>query len=124
MNLRRKVKQSSFYREYVRVLNGILELSPREIEIFSLLLRIDYEWRPILPGDIKNILSSDNRKRVMRETLVNKNNLTKYINTLKEKGLVINTEEGGWQVAPQLLPNMVSGVVRILFILDTNETNR
>jgi hypothetical protein len=105
------------------VLNGILDLSPREMDVFALLIKVDYEWRQVLPGDIKNILSTDNRRGIMREATVNKNNLTKYINIMKDKGLIVEIAENCWQVAPQLLPNMNSGIIMVLFILDTNETS-
>ena len=118
MNLRRKVKRNNFFREYVRVLNGILDLSPREMDVFSLFLRIDYEWRPVLDTDIKNVLSTDNRKKVMRESHVNKNNLTKYVSILKDKGLIVELPDKGWEVASQLLPNLMGSKEIVSFILE------
>lgn len=121
MNLGRRVKRNNVFREYARVLNGILDLSPREMEVFSLLLRIDYEWRPVLPMDTKNVLSTDNRKKIMRETRVNKNNLTKYVSVLKNRGLVIETQQGGWEVVPQLLPVLVGDKLIVSFTLEIIE---
>ena len=118
---RKKVKKSNIYREYARVLNGILDLSPREMEIFSLLLRIDSEWRPILETDTKNILSTDNRRRIMRETHVNKNNLSKYISILKDRGLLIENAFTGWEVTDQLSPAIIGGLLEIVFTLDLKD---
>lgn len=118
---RKKVKKSNIYREYARVLNGILDLSPREMEIFALLLRIDSEWRPILTTDTKNILSTDNRRKIMRETHVNKNNLSKYISILKERGILVKNAYEGWEVTETLSPSLIADLIEIVFTLDTRD---
>ncbi len=118
---RKKVKKSNIYREYARILNGILDLSPREMEIFSLLLRIDSEWQAVLQTDTKNILSTDNRKRVMRETHVNKNNLSKYISILKERGLLVQSPHDGWEVTEELSPVIIGQLLEIVFTLDMKD---
>ena len=38
MKLQKKVNKSTFYTDFVNILNGVLQLSPREAEVFSLLL--------------------------------------------------------------------------------------
>ena len=90
---RKKIKQKDVYKEYTRVLNGLLKLSDRELELFYLLLEIDDNKAPIL-GTENNILSTDTRKAIMNETRVNKNNLIKYINALVDKQILIKTDDG------------------------------
>ena len=118
---RKRVKKTSIYREYARVLNGILDLSPREMEIFGLLLRIDTEWQPLLQTDTKDILSTDNRRKVMRETRVNKNNLSKYISVLKDRGLLVLNAFSGWEITEQLSPLIIGDLLEIVFTLDMKD---
>ncbi len=90
---RKKIKQKDVYKEYARILNGVLKLSDRELELFYLLLEIDDDKKPILNME-NNILSTDTRKAIMNETRINKNNLIKYINALVEKQILIKSDNG------------------------------
>ncbi len=90
---RKKIKQKDVYKEYARILNGVLKLSDRELELFYLLLEIDDDKKPILNME-NNILSTDTRKAIMHETRVNKNNLIKYINALVDKQILIKSDDG------------------------------
>ena len=115
---RKQIKPKNKYREFLKVLNGNLHLTDRELEIFSLLMRIDREWLPVLDGEVKHIVSTDNRKAIMKETRVNKNNLTKYIGMLKEKGLLLSNSEGGVEVSPMFMPKETGEIIEIVFTLD------
>lgn len=90
---RKKIEGKNSYKEYVRILNGILGLSNREMELFYLLLEINDKNKPVL-GSYQNILSTDIRRAIMKETRVNKSNLVKYINALVDKKILIKTEDG------------------------------
>ena len=79
----KKVKKDKLYDEYVKILNGELQLSFREAEVFSLLLRINDEWADVI-ASTNNILSTDIRKKIMEGTRITKTNLVKYINVLKD----------------------------------------
>jgi len=115
---RKKISKQNLYREFVRVLNGLLQLSEREAEVLSLLMGIDANWKPVLETEQKNILSTDNRKALMQETRINKNNLTKYLSTLKEKGVLVGNSVEGYYINPIFMPKETSGIVEIVFILD------
>lgn len=115
---RKKVSRKKLYREFVRVLNGLLQLSDREAEVLSLLMGIDATWQPILGKGTKNILSPDNRKALMRETLISKNNLTKYLQTLKDKGLLIGDSSQGFYINPMFMPKETANIIEIVFTLD------
>ena len=92
------------YREFLRVINGLLKLSSREIDVLEWLIKLDIEWKPKSNNDIKNILSTENRRLIMRETMIRKSNFTKYINVLKDKGLIIESENRCYQVLPDIIP--------------------
>jgi hypothetical protein len=90
---RKKIRSKNSYKEYVRILNGILGLSNREMELFYLLLEINDTNKPVL-GSYQNILSTDIRRAIMKETRVNKSNLVKYINALVDKRILIKSDDG------------------------------
>lgn len=115
----KNIKAVNLYKEYVRVLNGLLQLSDREAELFALLLKVDCEWEPKL-GEPKNILSTDTRKAIMAETLVNKNNLSKYISVLKEKGIIVKTD-GGYEIREMFVPKLTGDLLEVVFVLDAQE---
>ncbi len=115
----KNIKSENLYTEYVRILNGLLQLSDREAELFALLLKVDYEWEPKL-GEPKNILSTDIRRAIMKETLVNKNNLSKYIKVLKEKGVLMKTDDG-YEVREMFVPKLTGGLLEVVFALDTRD---
>ena len=90
----------------------------RELEIFSLFMRIDAEWTPVLDDDIKNVVSTDNRKAIMKESRINKNNLTAHIRNLKEKGLLLVDENNNVEVSPMFMPKETGGIIEVVFTLD------
>lgn len=113
----KKIKPKHKYREFIKVINGNLHLSDREAEVLSLLMKIDDEWSPVFTEN-KNILSTDYRRAIMKETRINKNNLTKYLNTLKEKGLIYANSLEGFEVTPMFMPNDTGDIIEIVFTLD------
>lgn len=121
MNLKKIIKRKHLHREYLKIMNGILQLSYREAEILSLLLKIDMEWIPVLPVDYKDILSTDNRRKIMNESRINKNNLSKYISTFKSKGLIVSNTSGGYEISKRLLPDISKGYIDITFILEIED---
>jgi len=102
-------------------MNGLLQLSEREAEVLALLMQVDNDWSPVLQNDIKNILSTDSRRAIMQETYINKNNLSKYIKLLKEKGLVYETAFGGYEVSPSIMPVEKNNFIEVLFTLEIGE---
>lgn len=110
------------YKEYLNIINGILGLSGKEAEVFSLLIQLELEQQPVL-GTKMDILSTDNRKAIMAETLINKNNLSKYISILKSKGL-INKDKDGYFVNKMFVPELDKGTIETLFVLEIEQENK
>ena len=81
------------------------------------MLKINDNWVPLLPTDNKNILTRETRKAIMKETMVNKNNLSKYVYTLKDRGLIVKNAHGGWEVAKLFTPDIEEDVLKINFII-------
>lgn len=113
---RKQIKQKNRYREFIRVLNGALQLTEREIDVLSLLIKIDVEW-PSSQERYKNILSTDSRRQIMKETLINKSNLTKYVKNFKEHGIIQVDDYGNSHINPVFKPDENDNKIEILFEL-------
>jgi hypothetical protein len=115
------VNRNVLYEEFLKVMNGLLGLSQREIQILSLLIKIDLSWKPRSVNDVKNVLSTDNRRLIMKETMIKKTNLSKYIAEFKTKGLLIKNNSNGYEVLPDILPHLENNRVEVIFKLELNE---
>lgn len=114
----KKIKPKNKYREFIRVINGNLHLTDRELEIFALLVQIDTEWKPLFEYDFKNINSTDNRRAVMKESRINRNNLTRYIKSFREREYLVENEQGGLIVNPLFIPKFDGDRATVIFDLD------
>jgi|AMWB02.1.fsa_nt_gi hypothetical protein len=115
---KKKVKKENLYKEYVQIINGVLQLSFRETEVLSLLLKLNDELSSLIK-ETGNVLSTDIRRMIMKETRVSKSNLVKYINTLAEKDILVKKENNKWSINDTFVPSTVGGINEIVFILDT-----
>lgn len=120
-NFRKKVSTKKIFTEYVRVMNGIFSLSKREAEIYSFILKIDSEWRPISDLDYKNILSTTNRKLIIRECNINKTNLSRLIIDLRNSGLVELNQYGGYEIPSSIAIDLNSKLIEIVFTLEISD---
>lgn len=120
-NFRKKVPQRKIYSEYIRVMNGIFGLSKREAEVYSFILKIDSEWKPISDLDYKHILSTSNRKLIIRECNINKTNLSRLIIQLRNNGLLEINQDGGYEVPQSIAIDLNNKLIEVVFTLEIND---
>lgn len=85
--LAKTVTQSELSMEFLKSLNGLMNLSNRELELLSVFLDIQLE---IQKRKLRtSIDSAQNRKLVMMMTGVTRDNLSRYIKKYKDRGLII-----------------------------------
>lgn len=116
---RKTLKRNDLYRQFVVLINYLLGLTDREMEVLALLMQIQMEQKLILnkPNDI---LSTDNRRMIMKETLLNKNNLSKYIMKMKALG-IIHKDENGHYINSMFVPDINEDTAEIMFILNIED---
>ena len=110
------------YQQFLVLINYLLGLTDRELEVLALLMQIQMEQKLILnkPNDI---LSTDNRRLIMKETLLNKNNLSKYVIKMKDLGIILKDENGHY-INSMFVPDIKDDTAEIMFILNIeNETS-
>lgn len=109
--LRKIVSKEDVFKEYVKILNGVMGLSPREADLFSFILKQD----SIVPGS--NINGKAIRKQAMAELHLNDTNLSRYLGVLKEKGLVVRGTKG-WVLNDSIRPTFKDRSINLKFILE------
>lgn len=113
---RKKIKKKNLYRHFLALTNSLLQLTDRELDVLALLLQIQEE-QPKFLNKSKDILSTDNRRLIMSETRVNKNNLSKYVKNMKDKGIILKDENGHY-INGMFIPDLKNGLAEILFVLE------
>lgn len=115
------VKRSDLYREFLKSLDGVLQLTTREQDIMVLLIELDINT-PKLPGYNKNIISTENRRYLRTATGITNDNLSRYIGNLREKGLIVKGRaDDEWMVNPALIPEIIADRVQITIVLRTEK---
>lgn len=110
-------KKYKMVRQYVEIINVLLELSNREMDVLALLILIDLDWDSIRE---KDILDSTSRKYIMKETFMNKANLSRYIAILKDKKAIVSSGEG-WKINEKILPVINNNEIKVHFNLKLDE---
>ncbi len=100
MVVKASIKKTRFFKRYVEIINVLFNLSNRETDVLALLMELDYNWHN---DKFKNILDTSSRKYVMKETYVNKSNLSRYIASFKDKG-ILSTTPDGWEISKKVMP--------------------
>ena len=117
------VKSSSpnkIFLDYIKSINGILELTYREMEILAVLMREDF----LMPLDMepKNIADKFIRKRIIKENNITKENLSRFISKFKKKGILISDFDDLY-VNPRLMPRLINNQIEISTIINLISDN-
>jgi len=111
------VSNSDLYEEYLKSLNGILGLTDRELELMATFCKLDVEYQK-LPGLSKNVANTINRKYILQNLKLTRDNLSRYIKRFKEAGLLQKGKvEDELIVNPILIPEIIGDRIQISIIL-------
>ena len=122
MNFHKKVTKNNYIREYVTVLNGLLDLTPREIDVLTSMIKIDVAWTPRSVSEVKDIMSTDSRRLLLKDTNMNKSNFNKIANKLISVGLVVKSKDDKYIINELLKPTIIKvkdkSIIEIKFTLE------
>ena len=117
----KSVSNSNLYYEFLQSLNGILKLTDRELELFAILLKFDVEYVKV-PNKPKNIANTANRKWIIENLGITRDNLSRYLKKFRDDGFIVRGRtEGELYVARALIPVIISDRVQITIILKVDE---
>lgn len=115
------ISNDDLYIEFLQSLNGILQLTDREMELMVTLIKLDINYTK-LPGISKNVVNTENRKYIMKSLGLTKDNLSRYIGKFKEKGYLIQgIIEDEITINKALIPIIINDRVQITIILKTKK---
>lgn len=117
------VTKDNLITEFLSSLNGILQLTDRELELMAELIRLDTTYVKV-PDTNKNIANRLNRKHIISTLGITKDNLSRYIRAFKEKGiLVAGPAEDELSVNKALVPEIIGDRLQVTIIIKINENN-
>lgn len=115
------VDKKDLYKEFLNSLNGILQLTNREQDLVIVLLELQLNSTK-LPGYKGNLISAENRKYIRSVTGITNDNLSRYLNKFKSKGIIIKGKaDDEWMMNPAVIPEIIGDRVQITLVLKINK---
>lgn len=120
----KQVKKEDLYSEFLKALNGIIDLPKRELQLLTLLVRLQMEPQLSNNDPETGVLSANNRKYIEKETGITQDNQSRYYKKFKDLGYLVRGKiDRQWLVNQILLPQVIKDRVQITIILRINEGN-
>lgn len=117
----KSVNKNDLVTEFLISLNGILRLTDRELELMAEFIRLDLNYNK-QPNENKNIANRANRKNIINTLGITKDNLSRYIKSFKQKGiLVAGPAEDELSVNKALIPEIIGDRVQVTIIIRIND---
>jgi hypothetical protein len=117
----KSVSKADLNTEFLKSLNGILDLTDRELELLAMFIAIDINT-PKLPNISKNVISTENRKYIRKVLGITPDNLSRYITKFKNQGILVKGKiEDEVVVNKALIPEIIGDRVQITIILRVNK---
>jgi hypothetical protein len=111
------VSKTDLYKEFLKSLNGILDLTDRELELLATFIDIDINT-PKLPNISKNVISTENRKYIRKVLGITPDNLSRYITKFKNQGILVKGRvEDEVMVSKALIPEIIGDRVQVTIVL-------
>lgn len=111
------VSKTDLYKEFLKSLNGILDLTDRELELLATFIDIDINT-PKLPNISKNVISTENRKYIRKVLGITPDNLSRYITKFKNQGILVKGRvEDEVMVSKALVPEIIGDRVQVTIVL-------
>lgn len=113
----KSVSKTDLLKEFLKSLNGILDLTDRELELLATFIDLDVNT-PKLLNIHKNVISTENRKYIKRTLGITPDNLSRYISKFKSQGILMKGKaEDEVFVNKALIPEIIGDRVQITVIL-------
>jgi hypothetical protein len=126
MIFKKKIRRNRLYKEYVTLFNGFHKLSERELDVFAVFVKLDYNQRTeyhSFEGKDYDLVSKENRRLIISETLINKANLSRYIKSLKKTNALVSDNGINWRVNDNIMRPLFfdSKTVSLIFTFEIDE---
>ena len=113
----KSVDRDQLIPEFLHTMNGILGLTGRELQLMETLIKFDMDYQD-QPNANKNIANRQNRKWITENLGITKDNLSRYIKSFKEKGILkAGPAEDELCVNKALIPIIIGDRLQLTIIL-------
>lgn len=118
----KQVKKEDLYSEFLKTLNGIIDLPKRELQLLTLLVKLQMEPQ-LSNNDLESgVISAVNRKYIEKETGITQDNQSRYYKKFKDLGYLVKGKiDRQWLVNQILLPQVIKDRVQITIVLRIEE---
>ena len=120
----KSIPYSNLYSEFLLSLNGILQLTNRELELLTMLLDLDINYKKV-PNHGKNIINKNNRKLIRSILGITPDNLSRYFGKFKERGILIKgSADDEIFLNKALIPEIIKDRVQVTIILNIKDDTK
>ena len=114
-------KKDDLHLEFLKALNGIIDLPKRELQLLHTLIRL--QLNPQLSGnDDESVISAVNRKYIQTNLGISPDNQSRYYKRFKALGYLVKGKvDKQWSVNQILLPQVIKDRVQITIILKVED---
>ena len=120
----KSVKRSKLYQEYIRSINGLLNLTEKEILVLTEIIQLDVSYVK-LTGIPKNVVNTVNRRYLISKLGISKENLSRMIRILKNKQLlIVNSDSGEIIVNRALIPDIINDRIQVTMIIKIDKNDK
>lgn len=115
------VSKTDLHLEFLKSLNGILDLTNREMQVLEALITLTVAQKQ----DDEGVISTANRKILQRTVHMSPDNLSRCLSGFKRKGiLVYDRQTDGFIVNKALIPDVIGDRVQITIVLRLNKHDK
>ena len=112
------VKKDDLHSEFLKSLNGIMDLPKRELQLLTLLVKLQMEPQLSNNDPESGVLSANNRKFIETTIGITQDNQSRYYKKFKDLGYLVKGKiDRQWLVNQILLPQVIKDRVQITLIL-------
>ena len=114
----KQIEKKDLCSEFLNALNGILDLPKRELQLLTLLVKLQIEPQLSNNNPEDGVISATNRKYIEHETGVTPDNQSRYFKKFKELGYLVKGKfDRQWLVNQILIPQVIKDRVQLTVIL-------
>lgn len=114
----KQINKNELCTEFLKALNGIIDLPKRELQLLTLLVRLQMEPQLSNNNPEDGVISAVNRKYVEKETGITPDNQSRYFKKFKDLGYLVKGKvDRQWLVNQILIPQVIKDRVQLTVIL-------
>lgn len=114
----KQISKNELYTEFLKSLNGIIDLPKRELQLLTLLVRLQMEPQLSNNDPDNGVISGTNRKYIEKELNITQDNQSRYFKKFKELGYLVQGKiDRQWLINEALIPQVIKDRVQLTIIL-------